>query len=730
MRKVFSFLFLIIFLFLISIFILLSTKGIKTEKFNEVISKKINQSNKNLNLEIKKINFKIDIKNLSLFLETLKPDIKYKNISIPTEYIKVYIDFMSIFQITPNIKKIEVNFVELEINQIKKLSTALKPSNLKNFIKNNFKNGQIISSIEFYLNDENELENFIARGSVTNLDLNVVDNVGFKNTNFKFFADETDILLKNITSNIENIKISDGDLKITKSPEVSIKSNFLSNIFYENELREILLENFSDFDKIKDIRSLEASLRNDLSINFDKTYKVIDFSIKSNGDINDAYIKLSSPIKNSLMKKEVSEIFLKNSKININLDSKNKSLKLLGKYSFDKNVDNLNFEINTNFLKEYLVLDTNLEFNREINIDLINYQNLKGSLAKFNVSLKKSKNDIFYKKIKFTEKDNLILIEDLQIKQNLISSLKKIKIKTKKEGRINNDFDLDFGKRILISGNHFDATNLNKFLNKPKTKNQFKKITKNIEIDLKNIKAPMSKNLKNFKLIGLINYGKFVKISSKGDFGNEKFIDISLKSDIKNKKKYFEIYSDLPGPLLTEYSFFEGLSGGKLLFSSVFDDKSSNLKLIIEDFKVINAPGVVKLLSLADLGGLADLAEGEGLSFDVLEISLNDTDGLIKFNEIYAVGPSISVLMEGQKDRSGLVNLDGTLVPAKNLNKLISKIPVLGDIIIPKEVGEGLFGISFKLKGKPGKIKSSINPIKTITPRFLQKILSRNKRVN
>ena len=35
---------------------------------------------------------------------------------------------------------------------------------------------------------------------------------------------------------------------------------------------------------------------------------------------------------------------------------------------------------------------------------------------------------------------------------------------------------------------------------------------------------------------------------------------------------------------------------------------------------MINAPGMIKLLSLADLGGLADLAEGEGLSFDLLEI--------------------------------------------------------------------------------------------------------------
>ena len=43
-------------------------------------------------------------------------------------------------------------------------------------------------------------------------------------------------------------------------------------------------------------------------------------------------------------------------------------------------------------------------------------------------------------------------------------------------------------------------------------------------------------------------------------------------------------------------------------------------KLKIEDFKVINAPNMVKLLSLADLGGLADLAEGEGLSLICLRL--------------------------------------------------------------------------------------------------------------
>ena len=74
-----------------------------------------------------------------------------------------------------------------------------------------------------------------------------------------------------------------------------------------------------------------------------------------------------------------------------------------------------------------------------------------------------------------------------------------------------------------------------------------------------------------------------------------------------------EIYSDLTRPLLTDYSFFDGLSGGKLLFTSIIDGSTSDSKLKIEDFKVVSAPGVIKLLSLADLRGLADLAEGEGL---------------------------------------------------------------------------------------------------------------------
>ena len=59
--------------FLISLFLLivlitiLSTIGVETTKFNQIISEKIHQNNKHINLKFETIKFKIDIKNISLF---------------------------------------------------------------------------------------------------------------------------------------------------------------------------------------------------------------------------------------------------------------------------------------------------------------------------------------------------------------------------------------------------------------------------------------------------------------------------------------------------------------------------------------------------------------------------------------------------------------------------------------------------------------------------------------
>ena len=73
--------------------------------FNNLISQKINSSNKNIKLNINTIKFKLDIKEISLFLETNNPQINYRKTSIPAKNIKVYIDFVSLLRNETKIKK-------------------------------------------------------------------------------------------------------------------------------------------------------------------------------------------------------------------------------------------------------------------------------------------------------------------------------------------------------------------------------------------------------------------------------------------------------------------------------------------------------------------------------------------------------------------------------------------------------------------------------------------------
>ena len=100
----------------------------------------------------------------------------------------------------------------------------------------------------------------------------------------------------------------------------------------------------------------------------------------------------------------------------------------------------------------------------------------------------------------------------------------------------------------------------------------------------------------------------------------------------------------------------------------------------------------------------------------------------MKIEELYAIGPAISLLMEGYVESDDLVSLRGTMVPATTINRTISSIPLLGDILVGKKVGEGVFGVSFKIKGPPKKLKTTVNPVKTLTPRFITRTLEKIKK--
>ena len=134
-------------------------------------------------------------------------------------------------------------------------------------------------------------------------------------------------------------------------------------------------------------------------------------------------------------------------------------------------------------------------------------------------------------------------------------------------------------------------------------------------------------------------------------------------------------------------------------------------------------PVLAKILTLASLQGVADLLTGEGIRFNEFEMDYKTKNNLTEINEMYAVGPAISIMMEGYIEKDIITSLRGTLVPATTINKTIANIPLLGDILVGNKAGEGVFGVSFKIKGPPNDLKSTVNPIKTLTPRFITRTL-------
>ena len=97
-------------------------------------------------------------------------------------------------------------------------------------------------------------------------------------------------------------------------------------------------------------------------------------------------------------------------------------------------------------------------------------------------------------------------------------------------------------------------------------------------------------------------------------------------------------------------------------FYSIERNSFSESQLKIYDFKVKKIPALAKILTLASLQGIADLLTGEGIRFDELDMKFNSNSDKLEIDELYAIGPAISILMSGyiEKDKiqkSSRVNL-------------------------------------------------------------------------
>jgi hypothetical protein len=727
--KKFIYLIFLIFIFLLVLGIFyLSSIGLETSRFNNLIIKEIRDKDPNIQLELKKIKIKLDLKKIELYISTNNPKIIFQNTNIPITNIKIYSKINKIFNSKIEISQIIFAVEKFKTLDIQKAAIRIKPSNLKNYLLNNLEGGQIEKAL-FDLNlDKNfNLISYKAKGSIKKINLKVKKSFVVKDMSFNFIADRDLTLINSLNAKYKDILVENGSIDLTKKKNIEIKGKFNSQFnLNESQLKQFFIkENFFFKNKIE----TEGSVLHEFDIIINNNFKIIDYNFKSSGKILKSKIILKNIFKNKLIDKPIKKILFEEIKLKINFNKSNKNLLMLdGFYSTDGS-NYKKFKIKNNLKKnnQNYLIDLNLSEN--FFFDVINFRIDANKTTNIKSEIGIKNNKFIFKSLDLTEGKNFLSIKGLVLsRKNEVKKIESIELITFAKNKENNNFKIDFKKKIIISGKKYDSTNLLKILSQDNNSKLLKNFNSEIEVKLKDVVTKSQIPLKNLNLLGKIEKGKFTKISAKSEFSKDKYFDVSLTKN-SNNKKILEVYSDLPQALLADYKFFEGIKGGKLLYSSLISESGSNSKLVIENFKVNKAPAFATLLTLADLSGIADLLSGQGMSFDILEIKFKDDDNVTVVEEILALGSSVSLHMDGYiEKKTGLLSLSGTMVPAKTLNRLVSKIPVVGNILVGNKVGEGVFGVSFKIKGMPGKIKTTVNPVKTITPRFITRALEKMKK--
>ena len=535
-----------------------------------------------------------------------------------------------------------------------------------------------------------------------------------------------------------------------KVDNLVINSNILidSSQFKKNNL---VSKNFIEINDLIDLKDheIKASYANKkLSIegkgqvklqnkfeffDYEMTNNGSDLNLVSNIQLSELDIKNQNLIKGYLPKtKDI--LNLKDHKIKLNYKGNDLSLKGSGKIKLEKELNKIEYFFSTKDKKYNF--ETNLEINdTPLKIDFINYTKSKNlnSQLKINGNYTK-KFGLDFKKISLLSKNNSLVVNDLIIdKKNKLYKVDKIDLDYFDNSDKKNIFVLNRIKNndYELNGLLLNADSLITNLLKNNDDHQIDIFRENINITLNfsDVYLDNDNIVKNLNGKLRIVDNKVTQANISALFDNNENLKFTIKT--KDGEKITTLFSSRAKPLVKRYKFIKGFKdsdGGYLDFYSLKKEGISNSKLIIDNFKVKEIPVLAKLLALASLQGIADLLTGEGIRFTDFEMNFTNKNKVMTIQELYAIGPAISILIDGYISENNIVSLRGTLVPATTINRSIASIPLIGDLLIGKKAGEGVFGVSFKVKGPQKKLETTVNPIKTLTPRFITRTLEKIKK--
>jgi len=202
--------------------------------------------------------------------------------------------------------------------------------------------------------------------------------------------------------------------------------------------------------------------------------------------------------------------------------------------------------------------------------------------------------------------------------------------------------------------------------------------------------------------------------------------DIAIQPG-KAGSRQLTVRSDNAGDTLRFLDTYGSMQGGQLLISGVYDDLSPGHplrgQLSVNDYRIVNAPVLARILSIMALTGILDALTGSGIGFNSLEVPFVYDDGVLQITEARANGTSLGFTAGGRIYRyANVVDINGTVVPAYALNSALGHIPLLGKLLTGGEKGSGVFAANYSMSGSIEDPTVRVNPLSALTPGFLRNV--------
>ena len=715
---------------LATIVIYLSLYGVKTDKFNKEIIKNVSKINKKINLSLNEVNYLLNPLNFSINISTKNPKILLEDKSLDLKDITSNISLKSFISNQFSIDDLKISTKEIKIKDLISLTRAVEGSPQLFVLDSITKEGLISTNINLKFDLDGEIKNnYQITGTVKKAKFNIFNKVEIDDLNLSFNISNNQLTLKKIETNLNSIKLKSPLIKIEKKKDIFFVDGEVANEeqnFDINKLKPI----FGDLPNNIEVEKIDFNSVNIFSFNVNKKLKLNNLKLETNLNLENFQIVKNPLNLKTFLPNYTEQIKFKDHKIKIKLTKNIFDIKGGGDIYIGDQSEQLSYSVIKDGTEITFDTDLNIK-NNQLIINFLDYKKKKENSSEILLKgIYKKNKELIFKDISITEKNNQILIRDLLFSKNFkIKDLSYIKLNYRNKNDLLNDLEIKKNKsNFSINGKSFDATQLiNNSMSDDESTIIFENFNSNFDIKIGT--AYINKNDYTKNLAGNFTFknNKLDKLNLASTFPNKKKMNLSIETNNQNET-ITKFFSNYPKPLIKRYDFIKGFEEGYLNFNSIKKDGVSNSVLIIDNFKVKEVPVFAKLLSLASLQGIADLLTGEGIRFTDFEMRFSSQKGLTNIEEMYAIGPAISILMDGYIESKKLVSLRGTLVPATTINRSIASIPLLGKILIGEKTGEGVFGVSFKIKGPPKNLSTTVNPIKTLTPRFITRTLEKIKK--